>query len=114
MPIYKGDHAAHISATLREDRRRVLGTTTPVLGTTTPSSTRSPRRFFCRTCGRAQNGGARVPDGWYSLERHKDRVVIRLGLYCSTRCFVAMVPRLEGIGRAVEAGTVDPPGYGRR
>lgn len=103
---YPGDHRAKISANMREQRRRVMGTADP--GPSAPV----PRPFFCRTCGLEQPA-LQVPEGWYSLERHKPRGVIRLGLYCSTRCLVAMLPRLEGIGAAFEAGSIAPEGYRR-
>lgn len=61
---------------------------------------RESRPYFCRTCGKEQRG-AGVPEGWYSLSRHRDwqtpRPISRLGLFCSLACLARQLPRLEGV-----------------
>lgn len=64
------------------------------------------RDYFCRTCGAVKVGRV-IPRGWYGLTRHAgavDRPMIRLGLYCSIECLAAQLPRLTGVGTALDDG----------
>lgn len=72
---------------------------------------RAERRWFCRTCGKQQDGDA-VPIGWFSLGRHSGQrgtPVIRLGIYCSIPCLERQLPRIEGIGNQIGVDLLESP-----
>jgi len=60
------------------------------------STPRLTRPFFCRTCGK-ETVTDRIPEGWYTINRHTSEKSVRLGVYCSIECFIESIPRLRGI-----------------
>lgn len=76
----------------------------------------SLRPWYCRTCGKEARPGRMVPDGWYSLARHRgeEQRAARLGVYCSLACLEAQLPRLLGIEEDAENRWRDSPFHQQR
>ena len=54
------------------------------------------RPFFCRACAK-ETLADRIPEGWYTINRHTTDKSVRLGVYCSIECLISQLPRLRGI-----------------
>jgi hypothetical protein len=75
----------------------------PAPKTPRPPGERTERMFYCRQCGKEENG-FHVPFGWYTITRSLPLPArpLRLGMYCSVACLARQMPRLIGIGRDLD------------